>query len=286
MILLTGATGKCGSSAAAELIRRGVPLRALVRDADKAASLRSAGVDLVVGDAANADDLARAMAGVDKALLLLPNGEQQLDLERQFTDQAAAAGVRHLVKLSSMEAQPDARAPIPRIHWASEEYIRASGLAWTMVKPNFFMQNLLANAPTIKSMHKFFLPLGDGTTGMIDTRDIGAVLATVLADAGHEGQSYEITGPELLNFHEVAERFTEVLGVRIEYVNQPPEAYREMLAKFLTNPWHLDAVCKLFAEIAAGGLTELTDTFRRLMGREPIALRQFITDHKAAFQPD
>jgi uncharacterized protein YbjT (DUF2867 family) len=153
-----------------------------------------------------------------------------------------------------------------------------------MVKPNFFMQNLLANAVTIKSMHKFFMPMADGTTAMSDTRDIGAVIAEVLTGEGHEGKNYEITGPELLSFHDVADRFSEVLGVKIEYVNQPPEAFREQLGKFISSKWHLDAVCQLFAEIAEGRLNYVTDTFRQLMGRDPISLRQFITDHKAVFQ--
>jgi uncharacterized protein YbjT (DUF2867 family) len=284
MILLTGATGKCGSAAAAALAGKGVPLRALVRDAGKAAGLKAAGVELVIGDVADPDTVRAALVGVEKALLILPNSEQQLVLEKQFTDLAKAAAVRHLVKLSSMEAVPSATAPIPRVHWESEQYIRACGLNWTMVKPNFFMQNLLANAVTIKSMHKFFMPMADGTTAMSDTRDIGAVIAEVLTGKGHEGQNYEITGPELLTFHDVADRFSEVLGVKIEYVNQPPEAFREQLGKFLSSKWHLDAVCQLFAEIAEGRLNYVTDTFRALMGREPISLRQFITDHKAAFQ--
>lgn len=283
MILLTGATGKCGSETAKALAGKGVALRALVRDEGKAASLKSAGVELVVGDVTDPAVVRTAVEGCEKALMILPNGEQQLKLESQFTDIARDAGVSHLVKLSSMEAMATATAPIPKIHWASEEYIRASGLAWTMVKPSFFMQNLLANAVTIKSMQKFFLPMADGKTGMIDTRDVGAVLAEALTGSGHEGQSYNICGPELLTFQQVADRFSSVLGTRIEYVNQPPEAFRAQLAQFLKSEWHLNAVCELFGQIAAGGLNHLTDTFEQVMGRKPCSVEQFIKDHKAAF---
>ncbi len=286
MILLTGATGKCGAPAAQELISRGASLRALVRDASRAAALQEAGVELVVGDVADPDVVQRALNGCQKALLILPNSERQLDLEKQFADIAKAAGVHQLVKLSSMEANAGATAPIPKLHWESEEHIRASGLAWTMVRPNFFMQNLLSNAPTIKSMRKFFLPMGKARTAMIDTRDIGAVIAEALSGSGHEGQSYDVTGPELLDFYQVAERFSEVLDMPIEYVDQPPEAYREMLSKFLASEWQLNAVCELFAQIAAGGLARTTDTFRQVMGREPIDLATFIRDYQAAFQPD
>jgi len=287
MILVTGATGKCGSAAAKHLLKKGAVVRVLVRDEAKAMDLLQAGgADIVVGDITQQADMDRALAGCEKALLLLPNSEQQLELEKLFIDRAKAAGVKHVVKLSSMEAVADTTLPIPAIHWASEEYLRASGLSWTMIKPSFFMQNLLGNAATIKSMQKFFLPLGKGKTGMIDCRDIGVVIGEALTGAGHESKAYELTGPELLDFYQVAERFSQVLGSKIEYVDQPPEAFREQLGQFLPSAWHLNAVCELFGEIAKGGLGHTTDTVKQLLGREPIALEQFVRNHAAAFQSD
>ncbi len=93
-----------------------------------------------------------------------------------------------------------------------------------------------------------------------------------------------MTGPELLSFYEVAERFTEALGTTISYVDMPPEAYREILANFLPDEWHLNAVCELFAGIAAGGLDHKTDTIKQVLGRDPISLSQFIEDHLAVFR--
>ena len=283
MILLTGVTGKIGGETAKQLIAKGAKLRALVRDAAKAADLSAAGVELVVGDIADADAVKRALAGVEKAFLLLPNGEQQEANEKQFTELCVAAGIKHLVKMSSMEAVATAKTPIPRAHWAVEEYIRASGLAWTIVKPNFFMQNLLTSARSIKEQDKFSLPMGGGTTGMADARDIGAVCAEVLTAKGHAGKSYEITGPEVLTFKQVAERFSAVLGRKIEYVPMPIDQFRERMTRVL-KPWHLNAVCELFQEIDEIGLEHTTDTFRQLTGREPIALRRFIQDHEALFR--
>ena len=283
MIFLTGATGKIGGETAKQLVAKGASLRALVRDEAKAADLRADGVELVVGDIADADAVKRGMDGAEKAFLLLPNSEQQEANENQFTDIAVASGVKHLVKMSSMEAVADAETPIPLAHWASEEYIRASGLDWTMVKPNFFMQNLLASAASIREKRKFFLPMGDGTTGMADARDIGAVCAEVLAGEGHAGKSYEITGPEVLSFYAVADRFTAVLGEKVEYVPLPMDAFREKMTGILV-PWHLNAVCELFREIAETGLDHTTDTFRQLIGRDPMSVKQFIEDHVALFK--
>jgi uncharacterized protein YbjT (DUF2867 family) len=282
VILLTGVTGKIGGETAKQLITKGAKLRALVRNPAKAFDLKAAGVELVVGDIADADTVKQALVGAEKAFLLLPNGEQQEANEKQFTDLCVAAGVKHLVKMSSMEAMATAQTPIPRAHWAVEEYIRASGLQWTMVKPNFFMQNLLASARSIKEQGKFSLPMGGGTTGMADARDIGAVCAEVLTGKGHAGKSYEITGPEVLTFDQVAERFSEVLDRKIEYVPMPMEQFRERMTNVL-KPWHLNAVCQLFQEIADIGLDHTTDTFRQLTGREPISLKRFIQDHAALF---
>lgn len=282
MILLTGATGKTGGETARALLARGVKARVLVRDAARASALQAAGMEIAVGDASDPASVSKALTGITRLLILLPNSQQQGEIEKQLVDLAKKAGVRHIVKMSSMEAVPDARAPIPKIHWAVEEYIRKSGLAWTMLKPNFFMQNFLASARSIKENKSFSLPMGDGKTAMADARDIGAVAAEALAGAGHEGKSYEITGPELLSFHQVAERFSEVLGTKITYIPADPAAYLAILKKVLAE-WHANAVSELFAEIAAGQEPYVTDTFQKLIGRPPISLAQFIRDHRAAF---
>lgn len=284
MILLTGVTGKTGGATAQALIRKGVKFRAIVRNAEKAAPLAAAGAELVVGDVTDKAVLEKALAGIERALLIMPNNQRQLEQEQLFTDLAVKAGVKHLVKMSSMEAVADAKAPIPKIHWQSECYIEKSGLGWTFLKPNFFMQNFLGSAGTIKEQGKFFMPMGSGRTVMVDTSDIGAVAATVLTGSGHAGQRYLITGPEVLSFQDVADRFTTVLGRKVEYVNIPMAAYRQTLARFLTNEWHLNAVCELFGEIATGSADfHVTDTVQKLTGQAPTSLEQFIRRHQALY---
>jgi uncharacterized protein YbjT (DUF2867 family) len=283
MILLTGATGKTGGAVARALAAQGLPVRALVRNPAKAAALAEAGIQLVVGDLADAATVRVALDGVQKALLLLPNGREQLDLERQFVDLARASGVRHVVKISSMEALPEAVSPIPRVHYASEQHIKGSGMDWTMIRPNFYMQNFLGSAATIRSQGRIYLPLGKGVAPLTDTRDVAAVIAHVLATSSHAGQSYEITGPELLDFAQAARIIGETLGRPVEYVDMDPAEYRKVLAPYVSSEWHLDAVMELFAEIAAGQPVYVTDTFRTVVGREPTSLSQFVRDHAAVF---
>ena len=131
MILITGATGRTGGAAAKELARRGIPVRALVRNEAKAAPLAAAGVELVIGDANEPTALQTALRGVSKVAVIFPNGEQQLALEKRVVDVAVESGVQHILKISSMESLPDARNATHRVHWDAEEYIRASGKPWT-----------------------------------------------------------------------------------------------------------------------------------------------------------
>ena len=284
MILITGATGKTGSATAKSLGEKGERFRALIRNEEKKEGLVSLGGEVVIGSIENTEVVNQSMQGVKTVLVLLPNSESQLALEKQLVDSAKQAGVERIVKMSSIEATPDATSPIPKLHLESEEYIKQSGLAWTMIKPNFYMQNLLASAGTIKEQGKIFLPMGEGKTGMIDTTDVGKVLAKVLSEDGHESMNHEITGPEILSFYEVAEIFSQALGKQVDYVDVPMDAYKETLGQFLTNQWHLDAVIDLFNGIAEGGIEDKTDTFNELMGETPKSLSQFLAENSFIFK--
>ena len=284
MILLTGATGKTGSATAKALNEKGITFRALIRNEEKRGDIESLGGEVVIGSIENKEAVDQSMVDVETALILLPNSENQLSLEKQLVDSAKQAGAKRVVKMSSIEATPDATSPIPKLHLESEEYIKESGLSWTMIKPNFYMQNLLASAGTIKDQGKIFLPMGEGKTGMIDTTDVGKVLAKVLSEDGHESMNHEITGPEILSFNEVAEIFSKGLDKQVDYVDVPLAAYKETLGQFLTNQWHLDAVIDLFKGIADGGIEEKTDTYSELMGESPKSLSEFISENSFIFK--
>ena len=284
MILITGATGKSGSATARALNDLGHSYRALIRNPEKEEELKALGAEVVIGSIEDNQSLVKAMSDVEKVLILLPNSENQLALETQTVDVALQSGTKHIVKVSSIEATPDATSPIPKLHLEAENYIKASGLEWTMVKPNFYMQNLLGSATTIKEQDKIFLPMGEGKTGMIDTRDVGKVIAKVLSEEGHSSMNYEITGPEILSFYDVAETFSNVLNKTVNYIDLPMPAYKEILSNFLTNQWHLDAVIDLFEGIREGGIEEKTDTYATLMGEPPKSLEEFIIEHSFIFK--
>jgi uncharacterized protein YbjT (DUF2867 family) len=284
MILITGATGKTGGEVARQLAAADIPFRALIRNPDKAEELNSLGAELVFGDIADKVFLSRALSGIDKAFLVMANDEQQSILEKQFTDAAVTAGVQHLVYLSSLESVPESKKPITRNHVAVENHIRESGLTWTIMRPTFFMQNFEASAPRIKEAGQIVMPVGNGTVSPTDLRDVGEVIRETLTKTGHENKSYDLTGPELLTFVEIAERFSKILGTPVEFVDQPMEEFAELLRKIGLSEWRVDAVCKELEAISAGVVDHTTDTIEELLGRPPFSLEQYITDHLSLFR--
>jgi uncharacterized protein YbjT (DUF2867 family) len=284
MILLTGATGKTGGEVARQLAAAGVPFRALIRNPDKAEALKALGAELVVGDLADQAFLPRALSGIEKAFLVMPNDEQQLILENQFTDAAAAAGVQHLVYLSSLESVPESKNPITQNHVAAQNHIRESGMTWTIVRPTFFNQNFETYAPRIREAKQIVMPVGNGTISSTDLRDVGEIIREVLTKPGHENKSYDLTGPELLTFTEIAEKFSKILGTHVEFIDQPLEEFGELLRTIGLSEWRVDAVCKELEAIGAGVVDHTTDTIEELLGRPPISLEQYITDYLDQFQ--
>jgi len=284
MILLTGATGRVGSAAAKALARANIPFRALVRDPDKVAFDPDA-AEIVQGDLNDPAIVEQALQGVSRALIVMGNHPDQAKLERQFASLAADGGVSHLVKVSSMEAAPDATATLPKNHYDTEQHIASLGVDWTFLRPNYYMQNMLMYAGSIARTNSFALPLGTAKTAMIDSRDVGEVAAVVLTGEGHAGQAYRLTGPAMMDFHEVAARMGTVLERPVSYVAQSPEAFREVLGRFIQSVWQLNAVCELFAEIAAGSLEEQHSTTADLLGRPAVDLETFTRQFAGAFAP-
>jgi uncharacterized protein YbjT (DUF2867 family) len=283
MILLAGVTGLVGRATAEFLLEQGVTFRGLARNPEKAADLCRRGMEFVQGDMLDAADMARATTGVTSALLLTPNGQLQLEMERVFAQAAADSGVGHLVKISTIRSGPDARATFPRTHFQSEDFIRSLGLRSTMLRANFFFQNLLMYAPSIAGTGSFTLPVGRIGIGMVDVRDVAEIAARSLQDQGKASEVHVISGPELLDFYEVAARMSIVLGREIRFTEQSPADFRAFLEKIIPSTWQVEKVCELFEEIAHQALGPVTGDAASLLGRAPRPLETFVTDYAKAF---
>ncbi len=280
MILLNGITGKSGGATANALLEKGAKLRALVRDSSKAADYASKGVEIVQGDLGDSASVDTALRGCDKAVLILPNSQEQEELEVAFINAAAKSGIKHFVKLSSPEAVRGTTSPIPLAHIAAEDALMESGMGWTIVRPNFFMQNVIGYGAAAKETGKISLPMGKGTAALTDCNDVGAFIAEVLTTDGHLSKSYDFSGPELLNFDQIAQCFGEVLGREVVYEDCDPGEYKKAISQFFRSDWHSDAVARLFAEIADGTTPgEVNDTFQKVVGREPMPFTEFLRQH-------
>jgi uncharacterized protein YbjT (DUF2867 family) len=265
VIAVTGASGFVGGATARLLAERGAPLRLVVRDASRAPDL---GADVRQASRYGAaDEMRAALDGVD-TLFLVP-GEESADRVEQHkaaVDAAAAAGVRRIVYLSFIDASPDATFTLVRHHWATEEHIRASGLAWTFPRMNLYLDFV----PNMVADGEIAGPAGSGRAAVIAREDVAAAAAALLVGEGHDGRAYELTGREALTMTEMA----ELLGAR--YRDETIEEAWASRAQYGAPDWQVEAWITTYSAIAAGELERVSDDVRRLTGRAPVTLAEFL----------
>jgi uncharacterized protein YbjT (DUF2867 family) len=284
MIAVAGATGTNGREIIRQLAGAGRQVRALVRDPARAADLQGPGVELIAADLGKPHSLTRALAGCSRAFLLTAVGPDAGLWSHNFVAAARAAGVGHVVRFSGMGAALDSASLIMRQHGEADAELVASGLAFTILQPNSFYQNLLWAAGSIKAEGAFFLPLGDARQSLVDVADIGRVAVKALTEPGHEGTTYVLTGPEALSYNDVAHRLSETLGRPVRYVDVPTEAARQAMLTAGMPGWNAKAVAELYAVFATGAYAQVTDTIERVTGRPPTTFAQWARDNAAAFR--
>ena len=282
MILITGGTGNSGSEIVRQLSATGARFRVLARNPQKAASLRLPGVELVAGDLANPQSLAAALSGVDRVLMLSSPDPRQVELQGNLLEASKRAGVRHVVKFSAMTADPKSPARFPRLHGQTEQQIRASGPSWTFLRPTFFMQNLLGLAGMVKS-GTIYQPAGDSKASFVDIRDIAAVAVKALTEGGHEGKAYDITGPQLLSYHDIARVLSEVTGKPVKYQDVPPAAARQSMLDSGIPEWLTDGINELMDQMRAGQYAVVSNAVRDVAKKQPITFAQFAREEAAAW---
>jgi len=286
MILVTGATGTNGRLVVQALQAAGVRVRAMVQDSARAADLERAGAELVVADFDRPATLDAALAGVERSLLLSAVDQRLVERETRFVERAKQAGLKHLVKFSAIGAHPGASFTFGRQHGAAERMIMDSGLSFTFVQPNFFMQNLLWSAETIKTRGELYSSLGTTPASHVDARDIAAVIAATLTDSldRHAGRIHLVTGPAALNFDHVAETFSRVLAKPVRYRNLGDDQLKAGLVAAGQSEWQATALVELNTYARQGHASVVTDTVERLTGRPARTLEQWLRDHAAPFR--
>ena len=283
MILVTGATGIAGSQVVRALVRQGQDVRAFVRDPDKARGLFGDAADLARGDFAEPRSLRTALDGVEALFLSGADDPRRVAWETSAIDAAAEAGVRRIVKLSSIVAQPGAPVAFWDWHGRIEQHLTNSPVPAVILRSSFFMSNLLAAAESVALAGKLCAPAGNARIAMIDPRDVGAAAAAVLTSEGHDGRSYALTGPEAVTYTQVAQALADATGREVEFVDLPDEAAAQGLVQAGLPAFAAEQVVEIFAQARLGVAAQVTATVELLTGRPPRDLSSFARDSSNLF---
>lgn len=272
-IAVTGATGFIGGHTAQTLADAGVPQRLIVRNPERAPHLPLAEVAVAAfGDRSGVE---HALKGIDTVLMVsAAESATRREEHKAFIDGAAAAGVRHVVYTSFVAAAPDAVFTLARDHFATEEHLRSSGMAWTILRDNFyldFMPMMVGDDGVIRG------PAGNGRAALVSRRDVAAAAAAILQDpATHAGRTYDLTGPEALTMTDIAAILSAGLQRSISFHNETVAEAYESRKTWDAPQWQYDAWVSTYTAIGSGAMEQLSTSVEELTGRRPQSLSEFL----------
>jgi uncharacterized protein YbjT (DUF2867 family) len=279
MILITGASGNVGKEVVNQIVQTGAKVRATFQSSGKTAP---PGVEIAIVDFNEPATLRAALDQVDRVFLVGPPTAQLPSLEKKAIDVIARSNVRQVVKLSAMGGRD---ALFTRQHAESEDYIMSSGVPYTFLRPNGFMQNAINfSSATIGTQNTFYGSEGEGRVSQIDIRDVAAVAVKTLTEDDHLGKAYTLTGPEALTNAEIAQILSNVLGREIRYVNLPPAELKKAMLSAGTPEWSADAILDLQRLYREGKAAAVTQDVEQVLGRKPVSFAKFVSDHRDAFK--
>src|SRR5262245_33243080 len=295
LILGTVAAGQLravGRTVTGLLLERGIPVRAMVRrEDDRAAALRAAGAEVVVGDLLDPADVYRVVSGCRRVYFGMSVSPGYLEASVAMAAVAREVGVNALVNMSQMTVsqmsiQNTTPSPQQRQHWLSEQALAWSGLPVVTIRPPVFLEGffLPLTGPSVRDRGRIELPFGQGKTNPVASADVARVVAEVLADPGpHLGRIYDLTGPRSQDMHAVARAYSEGLNREITYADVPPEDWVRELKK-AGLPEHLTRHLVTMAELnRAGRYDRLADGVERVTGRPATSVREFVSLHAEEF---
>jgi uncharacterized protein YbjT (DUF2867 family) len=280
-ILVIGATGTTGKELVKLLAKNGHKTRVTVRSTSNTSELQALGVELVQADLNDVDSLVNAMNGIQKVYFATPLVPNMVELSSSIIRAAKKAGVKHLVKLSGGGAEMDTMA---KWHRAVEKEMEQSGMAYTFLQSNTFMQNFVKfNSHTIRAQGAFYEPHGDGKSAYIDARDIAQVAYRVLTEEGHENKAYYLSGPEALSSAEIADILSSVTGKSIKYVDAPVEAARAGMQKAGMPAEIVEALLEHYQMMKLGHTAKVSSTVEEITGQKATSFETFAQANKEAF---
>jgi uncharacterized protein YbjT (DUF2867 family) len=280
-ILVIGAGGSVGSVVVSELRTSGQQVRAAYHDPAAAQRDMSAGHDAIAIDLSDPGTLAPALDGAAAVFLLSATGPEQAAQGLSVVRAAQAAKAERVVQLSVWRADEEL-TPIARQQRPVERALEASGLGWTFLRPNFYMQNFTRQmAASISQDGTFAQPDSSAPISFVDNRDVAIAAARVLTSAGHDGRVYDLTGPQALTYDQAAAILSEILGRPIRFTGLTDEAARAGMLRRGLPASYADALIEVSRAYRDGGAERVTTAVRDLTGSEPTPFAQFVRDHRA-----
>ncbi|MBI5349930.1 MAG: SDR family oxidoreductase, partial [Chloroflexi bacterium] len=270
-----------------QLAAAGIKVRAAVHIASKGEVFKRLGIETVEMDYARPETWAAAFNGAAKVFFVGFAGPTFADLSRNFAEAARKAGIAHFVKLSAFGADFAPQFYIAKSHRESEEAIESTGIAYTHLRPNVFMQNLINYyGQAIRDTGRFYLAQGDGKVSFIDVRDVAVAAVETLTSGSHAhaGKSYTLTGSEALSYYQVAEILSRVTGKTIEYVALSEEHALQQ-SRASGAPEFLMQVHKTMDAFGrSGGFAPVNSVYQQITNRQPVRFEQFARDYAEAFK--
>ena len=281
MICVTGASGTVSSEVIRQLESANAPFRGAYFSEKKAEAARERGIEAVIIDYDRPETLQAAFQGCDHLFLLGPNAPNQSELEENAVEAAKAAGVRHIVKLSVLRAAEESFS-LARVHRQVEKAIESSGLAWTFLRPNSFMQNAVTfMGETIRAEGAFYSASGEAKVSHVDVRDIASVAVKALTRENHDGRAYSLSGSEALTYDELAGELSKALGRPISHINLSPSDLKNgMLAEGMPEAL-VDRMLDLERYFREGRASHITDDIKQVTGQEPRRFAEYIRETAA-----
>jgi uncharacterized protein YbjT (DUF2867 family) len=285
MICITGAGGTVGSEVMEQLKAAKMPFRAAFHSKAKADAARKQGVPAVVMDYSSPGTMDTAFRGCDKLFLVGPTLPDQTELELHAVQAAKAADVKHIVKLSVLRANEE-NFDFAKVHRPVEKVIETSGMKWTFLRCNSFMQNIVNYmGDTIRSDGSFYSAVGAARISHVDVRDIAEMAVCALTEPGHEGKVYNLTGPEALTYDEMARKLSKELGRSISHISIPPTDLKNgMLAQGMPEEvvsWLVDLE-RFYRDDNA---SIIANDIKKVTGHEPRHFSEYVHDYASSLQP-
>lgn len=283
MIYVTGGRGwHLGREVVQQLTKSGQRVRVLAESAEEGKVLAGPDIEVVVGDSERPETFAHTLDGIETVMMITKNSLKFVEMEASLINTARAARVARLVKLSALGADANDETQVKRSHGQTEEMLKQSGLKWTILRPHFFMQNVLWFIDEVRSRGTISLPMKSVRLGLVDFRDIAAVAVKCLTEEGHDGRTYTLSGPELLCFDDVAGKLGRAVGIRIRYNDMPPDEFRELLIAMGRPAWHAESMTRSYVLMSLAD-EQLTGDVERVLGRRPASFDRVARDYAHFF---